>query len=97
MIYSRGHAQDYEEGIPLGVLAGAGRDEKVYCEMEQHELDRMHRGGMALYRSPQESFDTLGREDDWACEEFGLEAKEDQIIPPEGIGYYNHTIKNVVE
>ena len=98
MIYSRGHAQDYEEWNTLGG-PGWGWEEmkRVYCEMEQHELgSNGHRGGhgplpisSGKFRYP------LAERMIKAGEEFGLEAKEDLNHPSlEGIGYYNHTIKN---
>ena len=98
MIYSRGHAQDYEEWNTLGG-PGWGWEEmkRVYCEMEQHELgSNGHRGGHGpLPISPGKFRYPLAESMIKAGEEFGLEAKEDLNHPSlEGIGYYNHTIKN---
>ena len=98
MIYSRGHAQDYEEWNTLGG-PGWGWDEMraVYRRIEEHELgSNENRGGegplpisSGKFRYP------LAEKMIKAGEEFGLEAREDLNHPSlEGIGYYNHTIKN---
>ena len=98
MIYSRGHAQDYEEWNMLGG-PGWGWEEMraVYRRIEEHELgSNENRGGegplpisSGKFRYP------LAEKMIKAGEEFGLEAREDLNHPSlEGIGYYNHTIKN---
>ena len=98
MIYSRGHAQDYEEWNTLGG-PGWGWEEMraVYRRIEEHELgSNENRGGegplpisSGKFRYP------LAEKMIKAGEEFGLEAREDLNHPSlEGIGYYNHTIKN---
>ena len=98
MIYSRGHAQDYEEWNTLGGPGWGWEEMKaVYQRIEQHELgSNEHRGGdgplpisSGKFRYP------LAEKMIKAGEEFGLEAREDLNHPSlEGIGYYNHTIKN---
>ena len=98
MIYSRGHEQDYEEWNTLGG-PGWGWEEMraVYRRIEEHELgSNENRGGegplpisSGKFRYP------LAEKMIKAGEEFGLEAREDLNHPSlEGIGYYNHTIKN---
>ena len=98
MIYSRGHAQDYEEWNTLGGPGWGWKEMKrVYCEMERHELgSNEHRGGNGPLTISSGKFRyPLAEKMIEAGKEFGLEAKEDLNHPNlEGIGYYNHTIKN---
>lgn len=98
MIYSRGHAQDYEEWNTLGG-PGWGWDEMkaVYKKIESHDLgENDHRGGSGplpvssgKFRYPiAESMIEAG-------EQFGLDRKDDLNDPSlEGVGYYNHNIGN---
>jgi len=98
MIYSRGHSQDYEEWNTLGGPGWSWEEMKaVYQKIERHDLGaNEHRGSegplpvsSGKFRYP------LADKMIKAGEEFGLEAREDLNDPGlEGIGYYNHTIKN---
>lgn len=98
MIYSRGHPQDYEEWNTLGGPGWGWEDIlAVYRKIESHELGEAdHRGGAGplpvstgQFRYPiAEQLITAGVQ-------FGLERKEDLNDETlEGIGYYNHNIKN---
>ncbi len=98
MIYSRGHSQDYEEWNTLGGPGWGWHEMKaVYRKLEKHDLGgNSHRGSegplpisSGKFRYP------LADKMIKAGEEFGLEARDDLNDPNlEGVGYYNHSIKN---
>ena len=98
MIYSRGHPQDYEEWNTLGGPGWGWEDMKaVYRQIESHELGASNnRGGSGplpvstgKFRYP------IAEQLINAGVELGLERKEDLNDETlEGIGYYNHNIKN---
>ncbi|MBO6557784.1 MAG: GMC family oxidoreductase N-terminal domain-containing protein [Pseudomonadales bacterium] len=98
MIYSRGHPEDYEEWNTLGGPGWGWQEMKaVYRRIECHELGEAdHRGGAGPLPVQTGQFrypiaDELIR----AGEEFGLPSKEDMNDETlEGIGYYNHNIRN---
>ena len=98
MIYSRGHSQDYEEWNALGGPGWGWEEMKsVYQRLEKHDLGANdHRGldgplpiSSGKFRYP------LADKMIKAGEEFGIEPRDDRNDHSlEGIGYYNHTIKN---
>lgn len=98
MIYSRGHAQDYEEWNTLGGPGWGWEEMKaVYRQMERHELgENDHRGGagplpVSCGKLRYPIADKLIE----AGEEFGIKRTDDLNDPDlEGIGYYNHTTFN---
>tara|TARA_B100000700_G_C14959960_1_gene815954 strand:- start:90 stop:1427 length:1338 start_codon:yes stop_codon:yes gene_type:complete len=98
MIYSRGHSQDYEEWNTLGGPGWGWEEMKaVYQRIERHDLGaNEHRGSEGPLPVSSGKFRySLADKMIKAGEEFGLEAREDLNDPGlEGIGYYNHTIKN---
>ena len=98
MIYSRGHAQDYEEWNTLGGPGWGWQEMKaVYKRIESHDLgDAEHRGGDGPLPVSSGKFHyPLAESMIEAGEQFGLERKDDINDPSlEGVGYYNHTIKN---
>ena len=98
MIYSRGHAQDYEEWNTLGG-PGWGWNEirQTYKKIESHELgeNEYRGGGGPLPISSGKLRYAIADELIKAGEEFGLTKQEDLNNPDlEGVGYYNHNIKN---
>jgi choline dehydrogenase len=98
MIYSRGHAQDYEEWNTLGGPGWGWEEMKaVYKAIECHELgEAEHRGGSGPLPISSGKFRyPLAEKMIEAGEQFGLDRRDDINDPSlEGVGYYNHTIKD---
>jgi choline dehydrogenase len=98
MIYSRGHAEDYEEWKALaGPGWGWAEMREAFRAIEDHELGaNEHRGsGGAIHVSPGKFRYPAAEAMIQAGEELGLTRKDDLNDPDlEGVGYYAHNIKN---
>jgi choline dehydrogenase-like flavoprotein len=97
MIYSRGHAEDYEEWQALAGTGWGWEDMKsAFRAIEDHELGaNEHRGtGGAIRVTPGKLRYPAAEAMIRAGEELGLTRKDDLNDPDlEGVGYYAHNIK----